>query len=123
MDLESLQTSFWVMVLIQTIGSVDMPGRGARKMPSPRDYVAIVVTWMVLMLISGISQQVQRATAAMGWLLVVAGMVLGPFGQRMVSFFKTVAQNFAIAPQTSTSGSSGPTGATTTPTSGRSVSV
>jgi nitrate/nitrite transporter NarK len=93
---DSLQTSFWVMILIQTIGAVDLPGKGERKMPAPREYVAIVVAWLILQLVSGIGQQAQRATAALGWLLVVAGMVLGPFGGRLVGFMKTVASNFPV---------------------------
>jgi len=102
MNEDSLQTSFWVMVLVQTIGSVDMPGRGDRKMPAPRQYVAITVTWLILMLLAGISDGAKRATAAAGWLLVLTGMVVGPFGQRTVSFLQTVAQNFPAAPPTPT---------------------
>jgi hypothetical protein len=92
----SLQTSFWVMVMVQTIGSVDMPGRGQRKMPSPRQYVAILVTWLVLQLIAGISAGAARATAAIGWLLVLVGMVVGPFGQRVISLFTSVANEYSV---------------------------
>lgn len=99
---DSLQTSFWVMVLIQTIGSVDMPGMGERKMPSPRQYVAIAVTWIILMLIAGASQGARRATTAVGWVLVLTGMVAGPFGQRAVGFLNTVASNFSNSPTIST---------------------
>ena len=110
MNSDSLQTSFWIMVLVQTIGSVDMPGRGARKMPSPRQYVAILTAWLVLQFVSGINASAQRATAAIGWLLVLAGMVIGPFGQRLITLFNTIATNFpAVAPTT---------GASTTPTPG-----
>lgn len=84
------------MVLAQTIGSVDMPGRGARKMPAPRQYVAIVVTWLVLQLIGGISAGAERATAAIGWVLVLTGLVLGPFGQRIVGLFKSVSSNYGV---------------------------
>jgi hypothetical protein len=94
MGSDSLQTSFWVMVLIQSIGSVDMPGRGQRKMPSPRQYIAIVVTWTVLFLIAGVGEGARRATASLGWLMVLAGMVIGPFGVRVIGLFNTVATNF-----------------------------
>lgn len=101
---DSLQTSFWVMVLVQTIGSVDVPGRGARKMPAPRQYVAIVATWVVLQLISKINDSTERAAAAFSWVIVLAGLVVGPFGQRLVSLFQAIAQNFpAATPVTSTS--------------------
>lgn len=102
MNEDSLQTSFWVMVLVQTIGSVDMPGRGARKMPAPRQYVAILVAWLVLGLLAGISDGARKATATVGWVLVLAGLVVGPFGQRLVGFFKTVSQNFPAVPSSST---------------------
>lgn len=79
------------MILVQTIGSVDMPGYGARKLPSPRQYLAIVVAWMVLFLAAGIGQQARRAAASLAWLLVVTGMVIGPFGKRLIALFGTIA--------------------------------
>lgn len=94
MNLEGLQTSFWVMVVVQTIGSVDMPGKGARKMPSPRQYIAIVVTWLVLMFIAGINDGTARATRAIGWALVATGMFVGPFGKRVISLFNSIASTF-----------------------------
>lgn len=100
-NIESLQTSFWVMIFIQTIGSIDMPGRGARKMPAPREYVAILVAWLVLQLISGINAGAARAAAMFGWILVLAGMVVGPFGQKATGFMQTIANNFGITPPTS----------------------
>jgi len=83
------------MVLVQTIGSVDLPGRGPRKMPAPRQYVAILITWLVLQLISGISAGAERATAAIGWLLVLTGLVVGPFGKQVVNLFTVVSQQFS----------------------------
>ncbi len=94
---DSLETSFWIMVLVQTIGSVDMPGRGARKMPAPRSYVAIVVTWIVLFFAAGIGPQARRGATAVAWLLVLAGLVIGPFGQRVISLFNTISSNFPTA--------------------------
>lgn len=104
MNEQGLQTSFWVMILVQTIGSVDMPGSGERKMPAPRQYIAILLTWLVLQLIAGISAGAARATAALGWLLVLSGLVLGPFGKQTVNLFTVVAQRFS---PTSTSGQLG----------------
>lgn len=95
---QSLQTSFWTMILVQTIGSVDMPGRGPRKMPAPRQYIAILLTWLVLQLASSVSAGAARATAAIGWLLVLVGLVLGPFGKQVVNLFTTVSQQFAPTP-------------------------
>lgn len=95
MNADSLQTSFWTMILVQTIGSVDMPGRGPRKMPAPRQYVAILVTWLVLQLIAGIGAGAARATAAIGWLLVLTGLILGPFGRQVINLFTVVSQQFS----------------------------
>jgi len=101
----SLQTSFWVMILVQTIGSVDMPGSGPRKMPAPRQYIAILVTWLVLQLIAGINAGAQRATAALGWLLALAGFVLGPFGKQVVNLFTIIGQRWGNFPSSPTASS------------------
>lgn len=85
------------MILVQTIGSIDMPGSGPRKMPAPRQYVAILVTWLVLQLIAGINASTARATAAIGWLLVLTGLVIGPFGKQVVNLFTVVSQRFGPA--------------------------
>lgn len=98
---DSLQTSFWLMIMLQTIGSVDMPGRGARKMPAPRQYVAILVTWLVLQVAAGIGAGAQRAATAVGWLLVLTGAVAGPFGKQVVSLLTTVSQNFGSGSEAS----------------------
>lgn len=95
MNENSLQTSFVVMILVQTIGSVDMPGRGPRKMPAPRQYIAILITWLVLQLIAGISAGAARATAAIGWVLVLTGLVVGPFGKQVINLFTVISQRFA----------------------------
>lgn len=79
-----------------------MPGSGARKLPSPRQYVAIVVTWLILQLIADISEQARRAATVTGWILVLTGMVVGPFGKRFVSFLQTVGAEFSNAPVSTT---------------------
>jgi hypothetical protein len=94
----SLQTSFWLMVALQTIGSVDMPGKGARKLPSPRQYLAILVAWLVLGIAADISERAAKPAAMFGWLLVLAGMVAGPFGSRAVSLMNTVSGRFGVPP-------------------------
>jgi hypothetical protein len=96
--LTSLQSSFWVMVILQTIGSVDMPGRGPRKMPSPRSYGAIIVTWGVLQLVADMGRD--RIASTIGWVIVLTGMVLGPFGKIVTTLFTSIAN--ALAPTTPT---------------------
>lgn len=97
----SLQASFWVMVLLQTIGSVDAPGRGPRKMPAPRAYAAVIVTWGILQLVADMGgERAGRAAKAMAWVIVLVGMVLGPFGSALTNLLNSVANN--VAPQTQT---------------------
>lgn len=101
MEGTSLQTSFWLMVILQTIGSVDMPGSGPRKMPAPRVFVPIVVAWAVLQLVADTGRE--RAANAVGWIIVLAGMVVGPFGVKAVGFLQRTATQFAPATQPSPS--------------------
>jgi hypothetical protein len=97
-SVNSLQASFWLMVLLQTIGSVDMPGKGPRKMPSPRSYVAIIVTWGVLQIVSDISDRAARAAKSMAWVIVLVGMVVGPFGKSVTDLFNAVAKQYGAPP-------------------------
>lgn len=94
----SLQASFWVMVILQTIGSVDMPGRGPRKMPSPRSYGAIIVAWGVLQLVADAGgERAGRAARAIGWVIVLTGLAVGPFGKVVTNLFSSVANSVAPA--------------------------
>jgi hypothetical protein len=94
-QVNSLQGSFWLMVILQTIGSIDMPGHGARKLPSPRAYAAIIITWGVLQLVADTGRE--RAAKAVAWVIVLAGMVLGPFGTTVTNLFYSVATSLAPA--------------------------
>lgn len=89
-----LQGSFWLMIAIQTITAIDMPGRGRRKLPAPRAYVAAIVTWSILGLIADAGGE--KAAAAMGWVMVLVGMVLGTMGKTLTDFLNTIADQFAI---------------------------
>lgn len=83
-----IQTSFFVMLAVQTIGSIDMPGKGKRKLPSPRAYVAAVVVWAVLGIVPS------KAAAVVGWVTVLTAIVVGPFSQGVLHFFDTIATKF-----------------------------
>lgn len=89
---DSLNTSFWVMVFLQTMGSFDMPGHGDRKMPAPRAYVAIIITWIGLNILSSTGRE--RAANVAGWVMVLTGLVAGPFGKKLGDFFKNVADTY-----------------------------
>jgi hypothetical protein len=103
MNGDQVATSFWVMILLQTIGSVDMPGQGNRKLPAPRQYAAIIVAWGVLQLVADAGKEQAASTA--GWVMVLAGTVVGPFGSRLISFFNTVATKLSNAPVPTSSAS------------------
>lgn len=91
------------MIILQTIGSVDMPGRGPRKMPSPRSYGAIIVAWGVLQLVADAGgERAGRAAKSVGWVIVLTGMVLGPFGKVVMNLFTSVANS--VAPATTSNG-------------------
>lgn len=95
-DDRSIATALWTMIVIQTIGSVDLPGRGARKMPSPRAYVIIIVAMGTLQLMA--EAGATKAAKALAWSAVVAGVVLGPFGARILNFINTVSSTFGVTP-------------------------
>src|ERR1700733_10111096 len=90
------------MIVFQTIGSIDMPNSKnapysiARKLPAPKMYVAIVVLWSTLHLLADIGKG--RAASIIGWVLVLSGMTVGPFGTRFVGFVQTIAQQFSVNP-------------------------
>lgn len=96
----SLQASFWAMIILQTIGSVDAPGRGPRKMPAPRAYAAIIVAWGILQLVADSGgERTGRAAKVTAWVIVLVGMVLGPFGSAAINLLNSVATS--VAPNSS----------------------
>ena len=105
MNPDSLQASFWVAILLQTIGSFD-PVHGPRKMPAPKAYVTIVIVWAVLRLAADNGRE--RAASAMGWIVVLTGLVVGPAGQKLVGFFNNVANIYGVSPSSATATTSTP---------------
>jgi hypothetical protein len=94
------------MILVQTIGAVDLPGKasatsplggaGTRKMPSPRVYVPIVVLWGILGLVAETGAEQSRLASKLSLLVLLTGALLGPFGTTAIKFLNTVSTNFAI---------------------------
>lgn len=82
----------WIMIIVQTIGSVDMPGHGPRKLPSPRAYLEIVVLWTIYGMLGDTDWGRPAAVASI--VTVLAAMTLGPFGSRTVNFFNEIASKF-----------------------------
>lgn len=103
----SLESSFWVMVLLRTFGAVDpMPGMGPRKMPAPSAYVPAIIAWGVLDLGSDVGYE--DAASKFAWLIVLAALVLGPFGKMLVKLSKSVANIYAPAQSTGTTSTGAP---------------
>ncbi len=88
-----LTSSFWVAIILQTLGAVDLPGMGPRKMPAPKDYVLTSIIWSVLGVVAAVGME--RAAAAMAWLTVLAMLVLGAPGKALVHLFKQVSSLYA----------------------------
>lgn len=103
-----LQVTFWLAVVLQTIGSVDLPGvpskssplggAGTRKMPAPRAYVAIVVLWSILGLVAELGSSTGKLAARLSLVTLLVGAVVGPFGSKAIGLLETVSSRFAIAP-------------------------
>ena len=108
MNPDSLQASFWTMILVQTIGSVD-PVHGPRKLPAPRVYVTAVIVWAVLQLLADSGRE--RAAAAMGWVTVLTALVVGGSGSKLAGFFNNVANIYGASPS---AGGTATTSTTTT---------
>ena len=77
------------MILLQTLGSVDMPGRGVRKMPAPRSYLAIIALFEILHILADAG--LARAASVAGWVTVLVGLIKGPFGGQLSNVINTIA--------------------------------
>lgn len=97
----SLFASFWTIVLVNTLGTVDMPMTGGKRlMPAPRNYMAIVVVWGSLGLVADTgSAERGRAAAIVGWVLVATSLIgnvvqnrsgqIGVAGLRLTGFINS----------------------------------
>lgn len=99
-DEKSVEVALWILLLVQTIGSVDLPGRGPRKMPAPRSYLIILVGMGVLLTMADAGYG--KAAKAMAWVTVLVATIIGPFGQKLISFFNGVAGLAPKAPSPAT---------------------
>lgn len=103
-DRRLLSSTFWAMVIVQTVASVDLPGLGDRKLPSPSRYVAIVVLWGILNLIADAGPSYARFASRLSVLVALTGAVAGPFGSRAVGLLQWLGHTFTLAPATATPG-------------------
>lgn len=80
-----------------------MPGSGPRKMPSPRSYLSVLVVWAVLELFADTGGGRERGASIAGWIIVLTGMVVGPFGAKVTNLFSGIVNlSGASSSQTST---------------------
>lgn len=100
----TISSTFWAMVIVQTIGSTDIFTAGPRKMPAPKQYVAIGVLWAIFHLLAG--GPFGRLAANLSILVTLTGAVLGPFGPAFVAFLAYVGQRFSLAPASPGGGAS-----------------
>ena len=72
-----------------------MPGRGPRKMPAPRAYLAAIIAWAALNLLADTGRE--RAASIVGWVLVLTSLVVGPMGaigengKRLINFLNSAS--------------------------------
>jgi len=125
-----LNASMWLMIVIQTVGAIDIPGHGKpkkgengkllpeRKLPAPKVYVATIVLWSIFGLIADAGQG--KAAAMMSWVTTLTAMVIGPFGGVLAGstnaqgvfqsgLLQKISQIFGTAQPTSTNASQGAT--------------
>ena len=109
-----LRGTFWAMIVVNTIGAIDMPGKGqGRKLPAPRVYVAVVVLWGLFHLAADMFPRAGRTIAIMSGVTVLASMVVGPFGGVLTGFLDKIARQYGSGVpsntrSTSTAGAGGP---------------
>jgi hypothetical protein len=84
--------TFMAMIATQAVGSIDQKHR----LPAPKQFAAIATLWGILFLL--IDTGLGRLAARLSILVLVTGMVVGPFGTTAIRFLNTVTDKFAIAP-------------------------
>jgi len=111
-----LSATFWMAILIQTLGSVDVGPNAPepkRKMPSPKGYAAICLVWGILGWAAQLSENIGRMAATLSGVMVVTTLFVNvarpdrftTAGTRLVHFFNRVAEIFAPpAPPVPTNG-------------------
>lgn len=88
-----IQATWIAMIALQTIGSVD----SKRKLPAPRQYVAIGAVWGILFMLADTG--LGKVAARLSLLVLLTASVLGPFGKRFVTLAVGISQLFAVQPQ------------------------
>jgi hypothetical protein len=95
---QTVQSTLWAAVFIQTIGAVDPPGKGPRKLPAPGQYVAIFAAWSVLEFMA--SGSLAKGARAMSIVFLLVTLVLGSGGQRIIALMGSIASTYSNAGNT-----------------------
>lgn len=101
-ETSQLNASMWLMVVIQSMTAIDLPGHGPRKLPAPKVYVLVIVLWSIfgLMADAGLS----KAAAAMSWVTVLTATVVGQAGHigaagtTLINFLNDIPKIFGTQP-------------------------
>lgn len=93
---KTISATFWAMVVVQTIASADIFTQGPRKLPAPKQYVAIGTLWAIFHFLE--ETRYARLAAQLSVLVLLTGVVLGPFGGVLLSFLGYVGTRFSLAP-------------------------
>lgn len=88
--------TFIAMITVQTVSSID----GQHRLPAPKKFVAIGTAWGVLFLM--VDFGLGKVAARLSLLILLTGMVVGPFGRLTIRFLNTITDTFAITPDEDT---------------------
>lgn len=88
--------TFFVMIVIQTYNAID----GQHRLPAPRKFVAIGAVWGVLFLLADVG--FGKLAARLSMLILLTALVVGPFGNLLLRFFRTITDTFAVPPEPDT---------------------
>ena len=100
----TISSTFWAMLTVQTLGSTDIFTKGPRKLPAPKQFVAIGTLWAIFHMLAG--GPFGRTAAHLSILVVLTGAVLGPFGPAAIAFLAYIGQRFSLAPASPGGGTS-----------------
>jgi hypothetical protein len=111
---QTLETTLWIQMLLQTIGAVDMPGAGPRKLPSPAAYASSIAVWTILGFAADSGPSGARAARSFAWVLILANLALGTAGKALVRLLNDIGSIYRPAtstaqPSVAAPGAAGPT--------------
>lgn len=101
--------TYLMMVVVQTVASID----GQHRLPAPKRFVALTTAWGILFFLADVG--LGKVAARLSLLILLTGMVVGPFGRLLIRLLNTVTTTFAIPPNQDATGVTGTPGVPGTP--------